>query len=447
MNVDTSLSSAQARLWLLSQLTGPDPQYNIPLLIRFPGEIEAEAMQAALRDVVARHEILRTSYRNVRGRPELDVVESNQLPDLLTVEACPANEQANRARDISEYGFDLATQLPLRAWLLSGPQGTGDLLVVLVHHIAADEASLEPLLEDLGIAYIARQAGSAPAWQPLRLQYCDYTGAQKKFLGNVDDPSSLAAQQLEFWTSQLSELPEQTLLPTDRARPTVPDTRGAGLTTQVPEELHHRILELARVEQVSPFTLLKAAFAAFLSRQCASDDIPLAGFVTGRFDGEFDSMIGFFVNTLIFRVDTSGSPSFHELVRRTQSVDVAAYGHQDIPFEEVVRALNPPRSSQRHPLAQVSIAYLNRNTYRVPGTDALMQIGETLRGRFDLHISIVVPGTGIGRPEGMIIEWVYAVSLFDEETIKSMAHRFPQFLDGLLRDPNRRGGPDGLATQ
>ncbi|WP_248580854.1 condensation domain-containing protein [Nocardioides sp. InS609-2] len=443
---DAPLSFAQARIWLLTQITGPDSQYNVPLILRFPGAVEAPALGAALRDVVTRHEILRTSYADVGGRPHLSVWETDALPQLLTVETCPEDRLRDRVREVSQHHFELVDQLPLHAWLLSGEDGAGAVLVVVIHHIAVDEGSLVPLLGDLGTAYVARRAGSAPAWQPMLLQYCDYAVRQREFLGNVHDPGSLAARQLDHWVKQLTALPEEIPLPMDRPRPAAPDTRGATVVVPVPGEMRERIMKLARAERVAPFTLVKAALGAFLSGRGAGDDLPLIGFVTGRFDGDLDGMVGFFVNTLVFRVDASGAPSFRELVSRTRRVDIDAYSHQDIPFEEVVRALNPSRSSQRHPLAQVAISYVTPETYTLPGTEARVEIGQDLRVKFDLQLDIVdIQGAGADPAQGMFIEWVYAVALFDEETVSSMAHDFRGFLEALLRDPDRQVGLDDSA--
>lgn len=439
---DAPLSFAQARIWLLTQITGPDPQYNVPLVARFPGAVDAPAMRSALHDVVARHEILRTSYADVAGRALLAVCEPDDLPDLLTVETCPQARLGDRVREVSQHDFELADQLPLHAWLLSGEPGAGDTLVVVIHHIAVDEASLAPLLDDLGTAYVARRSGLAPGWGPVGVTYRDHAVRQREFLGDARDPGSLAAQQLTHWVEQLAGLPDETPLPTDRPRPPVPDTRGATVVLPVAGSTRQRLDALARAERVAPFTLLKAALVAFLSERGAGDDLPLAGFVTGRFDGDLDETVGFFVNTLVFRVDASGAPTFRELLGRTRRVDIDAYSHQDVPFEEVVRALNPPRGSQRHPLAQLAISYLTLETYALPGTDARVELGQNLRVKFDLHVNIVDsegPGRA-DRPEGMFIEWVYAVALFDEDTISEMAHDFRDFLDLLLDDPDRRVG-------
>ncbi|MEV6412963.1 condensation domain-containing protein [Kribbella sp. NPDC051718] len=441
---DFPLSFAQARIWLLTQFTGPDPQYNLPLVVRFPGPVDASTMHAALRDVVTRHEILRTSYADVGGRAQLAVWEPAALPDLLSVETVSEARLPDRVREVSQYDFELADQLPLHAWLLSSEDGAGTVLVLVIHHIAVDEASLPTLLDDLGAAYVARRSGSAPAWQPLGLQYRDYAARQRELLGDVRDPGSLAARQLDHWVRHLTGLPEETPLPMDRPRPAVPDTRGATVVLPIPDEMRERITELARTERVAPFTLLKAALVAFLARRGAGDDLTVAGFVTGRFDGDLDDVVGFFVNTLVFRVDASGIPSFRELVRRTHRVDIDAYSHQDVPFEQVVRALNPSRSSRRHPLAQVAISYITTETYDLPGTDARVEVGQNLRVKFDLQVNIVDPegGRRADRPAGMFVEWVYAMALFDEKTIAGMAHDFLDLLDLLLHDPDRQVGQD-----
>ena len=430
------LSFAQSRIWLLNQITGPDAQYNVPLVVRFQDEVDVEAIHASLRDVVARHEILRTTYEDVKGRAQLAVCEPHALPELLTVETHLGPERDERVSEVSQHRFDLADQLPIHAWLLVG-EHAGDVLVIVIHHIALDEASLVPLLNDLGTAYMARRAGSAPDWNPLRLQYRDYAASQREFLGDVRDPESLAASQLGYWVSHMAGSPTEIHLPVDRERPADLDTRGATILSPVPEDVRSRLMELARTMHVAPFTVAKAALAAFLGRHGAGDDIPLAGFVTGRFDGGLDDLVGFFVNTLVFRVDTSGAPSFRELVQRVNSVDIDAYSHQDIPFEEVVRALNPPRSSQRHPLAQVAISFRGPGRYALPGTDATVELCENRRVKFDLDMTIVDAGGACDQPEAMTIEWAYAVALFDAVTIDSIAQGFCDFLGCMVTDPGQ----------
>lgn len=445
---DSALSFAQERIWLLAQFAGPDTAYNVPLVVRFPGAVDAAAMQASLHDVVTRHEILRTRYADIDGRAQPSLCDPDTLPQL-TVESSPADRLGDRVREVSQHHFDLADQLPLRAWLISSEGGgAGAVLVLVVHHIAFDEASLAPLLEDLGTAYSARRAGKRPAWASLDLQYRDYAARQREFLGDPLDPRSLFARQRNYWVTQLSGLPKEIIpLPVDRPRPAVPDARGEVVVMTVPDELRQRITELARAERVTPFTLLRAALAAFLSAQGVGDDIPLAGFVTGRFDGALDRMVGFFVNTLVFRIDVSGAPSFRELVRRTRSVDIDAYSNQDIPFEEVVRALNPPRSWQRHPLAQVAISYFTVEAYALPGTDAQAEIGEQLEVRFDVEVNVFDTDgrSRAGRPEGMYIEWVHSVALWNHETVELMVREFREFLDQLVDDPDRQLGVAGSA--
>lgn len=432
--LDAPLSFGQARIWLLNQITGPDPQYNVPVVIRFDESVDVGALGAAIRDVVARHEILRTSYEDVGGRATLAVHDPAALPDLLTIEESPEQDLAARIREVALHRFDLAVDLPTRSWLLS----TGaerHVLLVVVHHIAVDEASLAPLLVDLGEAYRSRRTGSAPQWQEPAVQYRDFAARQRAFLGDSRDPDSLAAAQLEHWVSRLSELPEEISLPTDRARSHTTDTEAATVVVPVADDVRHGLLALARDERVAPFTLVKAAVAAFLTEQGAGEDIPLAGFVTERFDGDLDDVVGFLVNTLVFRADTSGTPTFRELVRRLRLVDLDAYSHQDVPFDEVVRAINPPRST-RHPLTQVAISLLTADRYELPGTDASVEFGQILRAKFDLHVNVRDLPALADRPAGMDVEWIYSPTLFDEGTVERLARELGDLLGRVVNDPD-----------
>ena len=260
-------------------------------------------------------------------------------------------------------GFDLACEAPLRAHLfaLSGPGAAvrEHVLLLVLHHIAADGWSLAPLLRDLGRSYGSRRRGGAAELAALPVQYADYTLWQHAVLGSEDDGTSAIARQLSYWRGALAGLPDQIELASDRSRPAVASHRGGSVALTLPASLHGGLAELARASGASLFMVLQAGLSALLTRLGSGDDIAIGSPIAGRTDSALDDLVGFFVNTLVLRTDTSGNPSFRELVGRVRAGNLAAYGHQELPFERLVEVLNPARSLARHPLFQVMLVLQN----------------------------------------------------------------------------------------
>ncbi|MDV9177793.1 amino acid adenylation domain-containing protein, partial [Streptomyces sp. W16] len=436
------LSSAQQRLWFLHELEGPSATYNIPAVIKLSGAVDTGALDAALRDVLGRHEVLRTLFPSVEGRPYQRVVPVEELGEVLSVVPAALVGPAGPTASISGaagHCFDLSAEVPFRAWLFES--GADEhVLVLLVHHIAGDGWSLVPLARDLSVAYTARLADQEPEWEPLAVQYADYTLWQRELLGEAQDPESLLSRQLAYWRRALSDIPEEVPLPVDRARPAVATHEGGSVTLEIPARLHAWVTELARDEGATVFMVLQATLAVLLSRLGAGQDIVIGTPTAGRTDTALDDLVGFFVNTLVLRTDVSGGPSFGELLARVREQTLDALAHQDVPFERLVEELAPARSMARHPLFQVALALQNNAdpVLRLPGLRTSVLPDEDTPAKFDLSFDLREGFDEHGRPAGMTGEVFYAVDLFDHASIEQLAERFTRVLDTLTTGPDQR---------
>ncbi|ORB10981.1 non-ribosomal peptide synthetase, partial [Mycobacterium noviomagense] len=435
------LSFAQQRLWFLDQLQGPSPIYNIAAALRLHGPLDADALQAALVDVVGRHESLRTVIATVDGTPQQVVLPAQQAEfgwDLVDATEWSATQLEEALDTAARHTFGLATDIPLHTRLFKRADNE-HILVLVVHHIAADGWSLRPLARDLSVAYASRHQGRAPTWAPLPVQYADYTLWQHRQLGDADDPSSQIAAQLEFWEQALAGMPQRLDLPTDRPYPAVADLRGARLSVEWPAELQQQVARVAREHNATNFMVMQTALAVLLSKLSASSDIAVGFPIAGRRDPVLDDLVGFFVNTLVLRVDLSGNPSVADLLAQVRTRSLAAYEHQDVPFEVLVERLNPVRSLAHHPLIQVGLAWQNN----APAELALGDVHvsrlpvDTHTARMDLAIFLEEHWDAGGQPAGISGTVEFRTDVFDAPSITTLIERLQRVLAAITADPSR----------
>ncbi|MFE7599725.1 amino acid adenylation domain-containing protein [Streptomyces sp. NPDC057494] len=441
------LSYAQRRLWFIDTLEGPSASYNIPLVLRPAEPLDAGALAEALTDLSDRHEVLRTRYRTVDGEPHQEILATVRPP--LDVCSVPAGRLPAAVAEAAGHVFDLAGETPLRATLVTPDDGGGQVLVLLVHHIAADGWSTGPLLADFGTAYRARVEGRDPSWTPLPVQYADYTLWQRDL---IDGPAATA--HLDFWEQTLAGAPAVLELPSARPRPAEATHRGGRAPVTVDVATHQALEAVARRSGATLFMVLQAALAAVLTRHGAGTDLPLATMTAGRDDESLGDLVGFFVNTLVLRTDTSGDPTFTELLERVRQTDLAAYGHQELPFDRVVEHLNPVRTTAHHPLAQIVVQLHHDYTSGAPGASAassLFQEGgpallDTVSTKFDLTFALDERRDAEGRPAGLAGGLEYATDLFDAPTATLLAAHLEETLRAAAADPGVRIGDVDLLT-
>ncbi|GAA0583927.1 amino acid adenylation domain-containing protein [Kribbella sandramycini] len=429
------VSFAQQRLWFIHRFEGPSATYIMPLALRMSGAVDTAALQAALQDVVTRHESLRTVFGEAEGEPYQEVRSAADAVVPWEERDVVEGDLADALRTAASVPLDLSTDLPLRAWFFRVAPDES-VFMMAVHHIAADGWSLQPLAKDLVAAYAARSAGQAPEWSPLPVQYADYTLWQRELLGDRNDADSLYRKQLDYWTDQLAELPVAVGLPTDRPRPAIASHQGDLHWFSFDPELTAGIRKLARDAGATVSMVLQASLAALLSRLGAGTDIPIGSPIAGRTDEALDDLVGFFVNTWVLRTDTSGDPSFTELVGRVREASLAAYDRQDVPFEHLVEVLNPVRSTAHHPLFQVSLALQNNEqpAFALPGLSVAHEPVLLGTSRFDLFLSLTERNEddGTGRLTGVA---EYATDLFEPATIQLLMERWQHLLGQLLAEP------------
>ncbi|WP_137873845.1 non-ribosomal peptide synthetase [Rhodococcus sp. Q] len=440
------LSFAQQRMWILDRLgAGTDGAgaYNVPISWRVQGSIDVVALAEAVRDLMIRHEALRTVFPEVDGAPQQVILPADRVEVDLDRRAVRPEDVAAATADAAGYRFDLAAEAPVRVTVLETDADT--VVVLVIHHIATDEWSTRALLTDLLGAYALRQAGRAPQWTPLPVQYADFTLWQRELLGDPSDSGSLAARQAGYWRETLAGLPEELSLPTDRTRPARFSYRGGAVYLGVDADVVAGMRVVARAHGVSMFMLVQTAVAVLLHKSGAGVDIPIGTPVSGRGERQLEDLVGFFLNTLVLRTDLSGDPTVADLLARVRDSDLAAFENQDLPFEQVVDAARNPaefpsssgagaRSRSVHPLFQTMVVYLTEPspTDGFGGVAGMTpELIEATTAKFDLSFDFV-EYAGTDTVVGMI---EYSSDLFDRETVERLAAGLSTVLREIATGP------------
>ena len=418
------LSFAQQRLWFLNQLQPENPFYNCPLALAVNGEVDLGVLERSLREVVRRHEVLRTRLVSVDGMP-VQVIEEEVGTKLAVVEVSGKEEAERVAREEAQRPFDLSGGSLRMKLLRLGEQE--HLLLVTMHHIVSDGWSLGIFLRELGELYEGYAAGKEPGLAELPIQYGDFAQWQREWL-----QGEVLEEQVKYWKEQLEGM-TMLQLPTDRVRPAVQSFRGGEQVVVLGKELSQGLKKLSQKEGATLFMTALAGFQAMLQRYTGQEDISVGTAIANRNREETEGLIGFFVNTLVMRTDVSGDPTFKELLRRVRGVALGAYGHQDLPFEKLVEELQPERSMSWNPLVQVMLTVQNTPWGGLQLPAGLTPVGgEVPTTRFDLEVHLWETG------EGVVVRFIYSRDLLDGETIERMMKHYQRMLEGAVANPEER---------
>jgi amino acid adenylation domain-containing protein len=448
-NAEIPLSYAQQRLWFLDQLESNGALYNISIGLRLVGNLNFPALEQSLKELIDRHEALRTNFVTVDGQAAqiiqtqtnwtVTVVDFQHLPTLVLSEvvgeasaSAEVTEQKTTAQKLLEQRaiepFDLAHDPLMRATLVV-LSPTEQWLLVCMHHVVFDGWSIGLFLQELQALYNAYSQGQPSPLLPLPIQYADYAIWQRQWL-----VGEVLQNHLNYWENQLANAPTFLPLPTDRPRPAVQTFNGSYHVFTLSGELTQQLLQLSQQQGCTLFMTLLAAYDTLLYRYTGQEDILVGTPVANRDRTELEGLIGFFVNTLVMRTDLALNPSFNELLSRLRETAISAYAHQDLPFEMLVEALQPERDLSYTPLFQVMFVLLNAPMSEIELTELSVSglpIGITT-AKFDLTLSME------NTPDGLFGWWEYNTDLFDSSTIERMTGHFLTLLEAIVANPSEQ---------
>lgn len=433
MGRSAPLSFAQERLWFLDQLEPNSALYNVSAPIRLQGELDIDRLAAALNEVVKRHEALRTQFgATSTGQPIQHILPALTItPTLIELSEFPAEEREEIARGylktFAQQPFNLAKAPLIRLELIRLAEDT-HIALLTMHHIITDGWSLNVLVSEIATLYALLAAGQPAILPPLQLQYADFAQWQRAWL-----QGEVMEAQVGYWREQLKGAPPLLELPTDRPRPAIQRFHGGSLTFTVPAPLTESLKQVGYSEGATLFMTLLAAFKVLLFRYSGQTDIVVGSPIANRTRAELESLIGFFVNTLVLRATVADSPAFTTFLRRVREMTLEAFSHQDLPFEQVVEAVEPPRSLSHPPLFQVMFVLQNtpKTTLQAGALTVQGEEMESVISKFDLTLTMAE------QTEGMAATLEYNSDLFDHATVMGMAEAFQTLLGSIVTDPSQ----------
>ncbi|HEY6806350.1 MAG TPA: amino acid adenylation domain-containing protein [Pyrinomonadaceae bacterium] len=431
---EAPLSFAQQRLWFIDQFEeGSSAFYNMPAGVRLKGRLDLDALARTFNEIVRRHHILRTAFVPVDGQPvqvvQPDISLSLPLADLSHLQTEERDVALQRLRrEEAELAFDLSTSPLLRVSIVRlSPDD--NVVLLIMHHIVSDGWSIGVIVREVVALYEAYAAGEQSPLPELPIQYTDFAAWQREQL-----QGEALARELDYWRGALgTDLPTLNL-PTDRPRPAVQSYRGGQISLALTTELTSSLRELAQQQGATLFMVLLASFQGLLQRYSGQDEIVVGTPVAGREQAETESLIGFFVNTIVLRSDLSGNPSFTELLVRVRNTTLNAYAHQAVPFEKLVEELQPQRSLSHAPLFQVAVSYLidPLPELRLPELEIEFLETNNQTAKFDLSLELQENSDSVAATIN------YSTDLFDVETIRRMAGHFQALLTEVVLNPEER---------
>ncbi|MEL6331449.1 MAG: amino acid adenylation domain-containing protein [Cyanobacteria bacterium J06626_26] len=444
------LSWSQERLYFGQQLDGPSATYNIPVVLKINGTVQVDALEKTLDAIARRHNVLRTTFDTVDGKPVqivYDVASSNwplnienwqdwafdsdgkEHPELNAKIHAFTHQQTQKSFDLTAFPLARATLVQLSA--------TRSILFLEVHHIIWDAWSIGVFSQEFALFYKAYSQGQTPAISPLSIQYTDYAVWQRQWL--LEDALT---DQLDYWKQQFSDAPALLELPTDHPRPSVQSLRGNTHIMRLDPALSQQVNSLAQKHQVTLFMVLLAAFQVLLHRYSGQDDIVVGTSIANRQRAELEPLLGFFINNLPLRTHINDDDTVSELLRQVRRTTLDAYAHQDVPFEQIVDALQPKRTLAHSPVFQVLFVLQNApmTALELPGLTLTPLAEETQIAKFDLTLEIE------NSAQGLVGYWIYNSDLFDADTVVRMGHHFEALLKAMVEDESQSLGSLSLLS-